>query len=248
MFIGHYGVALAAKRAAPGTSLGTFILAAQLADLLWPIMLLLGLESVRVEPGATVVTPLAFEHYPITHSLLALFAWAALVAGVYAIARRYVRGTALVGGLVLSHWLLDLVVHRPDLPLVPGAGPRLGLGLWNSLPATLALELSLLALGFFVYARSTRASDRAGRWGLMTLVGLLVVIYVANVFGPPPSDVAALPFMGLTLWLFVPLGYWVDRHRMPLRPHAPGDQASSRSVSASAVTGNARGSSASISM
>ena len=264
MFIGHYGVALAAKRAAPGVSLGTFILAAQLADLVWPLMLLTGLEQVRLEPGATAVTPLDFVSYPFTHSLLALVGWAALLAGGYLIAHRRGRGgpeapgirrghsAAIVGAVVISHWVLDVLVHRPDLPLVPGLEPRVGLGLWNSLPATLTLEIAFLGIGTAAYLAATRAANSRGRWGLYALVALLGLIYAGNVFGPPPVDISVLPFMGLTLWLFVPFGYWVDRHRTPaVQPvieDVAGDQASSRSVSASAVTGKARASSASSSM
>ena len=128
MFIGHFGVGLAAKPLAPKTSLGTLFLAAQFIDLLWPTLLILGIEQVRIDPGNTAVTPLDFERYPVSHSLLAVIGWAVLIAVAYQLLRRYPRGAIVLGILVVSHWLLDLVVHRPDLPLYPGSA-RFGFGL-----------------------------------------------------------------------------------------------------------------------
>src|SRR5512140_1902671 len=142
MFLGHFGVAMAGKQVAPRPSLGTLVLAAQFVDGLWPILLLLGIEQVRIAPGITAVTPLDFTSYPYSHSLLADALWAALVAGAYWMFRRDARGALWLGALVLSHWLLDFASHRPDMPLWPGS-PGLGLGLWFSLPATLAVEYGL---------------------------------------------------------------------------------------------------------
>src|SRR6476646_10437956 len=134
MFIAHFGVALAAKKAAPKTSLGTLILAAQFLDFLWPAFLLLGIEHVRIVPGATTVSPLEFTDYPISHSLLMATVWAVLFGGVYYGLRRNARSALVVGTAVISHWVLDFIVHRPDLQLYPGSEVRVGLGLWNSLP------------------------------------------------------------------------------------------------------------------
>src|SRR6186997_681775 len=128
MFIGHFGVAFAAKRPAPRVSLGTLFLAAQFIDLLWPVLLLLGVERVRIAPGITRVTPLDFEHYPISHSLLAVLGWAVLVGGAHFLLRRERRAALIVAALVLSHWVLDLLMHRPDLPLAPGATVLVGFG------------------------------------------------------------------------------------------------------------------------
>ena len=136
MFIGHYGVALAAKRIAPRTSLALLVLAAQFLDLIWPIFLLLGFEHVRVVPGITRVQPFEFYDYPFSHSLTMALRWAVAVGLIYYLARRYVRGTWVVTVLVVSHWVLDFVSHRPDLPLWPG-GPKVGLGLWNSWAASI---------------------------------------------------------------------------------------------------------------
>jgi hypothetical protein len=213
VFLGHYGVALAAKRAAPRTSAGTTVLAAQFLDLLWPLLLLVGLESVRIVPGLMAASALEFEHYPISHSLLTTALWALLVAGIYHGFRRYRTGALVVCALVLSHWLLDAVMHQPDLPLWPGSGILVGGGLWNSLAATLALEFGLFGAGVAVYAGSTRPVDRIGRWGLWSLVALLVLFYLGSLTGPPP-DTRSLAIGGLALWLFVPWMAWVDRHRV----------------------------------
>src|SRR5512141_672663 len=144
MFLGHFGVALAAKRVAPGPSLGTLALAALLADGIWPVFMLLGLEKVEIVPGITAVTPLLFVSYPYTHSLVADVLWGALVAGAYFLRRRDRVGALWLAALVLSHWVLDFIAHRPDMPLWPG-GPVVGLGLWYSVPATLVVELGLFA-------------------------------------------------------------------------------------------------------
>ncbi len=213
MFIGHFALGFAAKTAAPRVSLGTLFLAAQFIDLLWPTFLLMGLERVRVEPGATVVTPLVFEHYPWSHSLLAVLGWAVLLAGLHFLLVRERRSAVVLALLVLSHWLLDLLVHRPDLPLWPWGGAMAGLRLWSSLPLTLALEVPLFVLGVWLYARSTRPLDGAGRWGLVGLVLFLFVIYAGNVLGSPPPSVTAIAWVGQLQWLLVLWAYWVDQHR-----------------------------------
>ncbi len=213
MILGHYGVALAAKRVAPRTSLGTLILAAQWADLLWPALLLLGVERVRVAPGLMAANSLDFVSYPYSHSLLMLVVWGLVLGGVYFAARRYVRGAWVVGALVVSHWVLDLVVHRPDLPLWPGSPVKVGLGLWNSIAGTLIVEFGLLVLGTVVYVRTTRARDRIGSWGLWAMLVLLGAMLLSGLAAPPPPDPRIMAYGALGLWLFVPWGYWVDRHR-----------------------------------
>jgi hypothetical protein len=214
MFIGHFGVAMAAKRVAPRISLGTTILAAQWADVIWPLLVLLGLERVRIAPGITEVTPLDFVSYPYSHSLLADLVWAALFAVVYGSLRKDWRGAVWLAVLVLSHWVLDVVAHRPDMPTWPG-GPKLGLGLWNSVPATLFVEFALFGTGASLYARSAPARDRMGSLLFGALVVVLAVIYLASVFGPPPPSEQALVITALLGWLFVAWGYWIDRHRVP---------------------------------
>ena len=213
MFIGHFGSAFGAKTIAPEVSLGTLFLAAQFPDLLWSTLLLLGVERVRISPDGAFVTPLVFEHYPVSHSLLAAMGWALAVALVYLALRRYRRGAALLGLLVISHWLLDAIVHRPDLPLFPGSSTLVGLGLWSSLPASMVVEASLFALGVWFYVRTTRPIDSAGKWSLWALVLFLSAIFAGNFSGTPPPSTQAVAWVGELHWLLVLWGYWIDNHR-----------------------------------
>jgi hypothetical protein len=217
MFIGHFALGLAGKRAAPALSLGTLFMAAQLLDLLWPTFLLLGIEQVQVAPGITPVTPLDFVSYPYSHSLAAALGWAALFGGVCWLWRRRAGNSLLLAGLVLSHWVLDWASHRPDLPLDFSGPARVGLGLWYSLPATLAVELLLLLAGALIYSRSTLPQDRAGHYGFWGLVVFLLVAYLAAVLGPPPTNAEMLGWGGQSVWLLVLWGFWVDRHRRAIR-------------------------------
>jgi hypothetical protein len=215
MFVGHFAVAFGAKRAVPAVSLGTLFIAGQLADLVWPVLVLAGIERVGVQQGLTVVTPLDFIYYPFSHSLLAAAAWAGLFAAAYvALRKAAVRTGAVLALVVVSHWLLDALTHRPDMPLSVSAGStRVGLGLWNSLAGTIAVEGALFAAGVWLYARSTRPIDRAGRLALWGLVAFLLAIYAANLFGPPPPSGMAAAWSALAMWLLVLWGYWLDRHR-----------------------------------
>jgi hypothetical protein len=214
MFIGHLGVGLAVKRVAPGPSLGTALLAAQWADGIWPVFVLLGLEHVEISPGITKVTPLDFVSYPWSHSLLADVGWAALFAVVYGALRKDWPGAGWLAALVMSHWVLDVIAHRPDMPTWPG-GPKLGLGLWNSVVGSLIVEFALYGAGIWLYVRSTRTRDALGSALFWIFIVVLGGIYVASVFGPPPPSERALAFTGLAGWLFVAWAYWIDRHRVP---------------------------------
>lgn len=218
MFIGHYALALGAKKVAPAVSLGTTFLACQFADLLWPTLLMLGIETVAIDPGNTLVTPLNFISYPYSHSLVMLAVWSAL----FALAYRAIKGwngaaIATVAALVLSHFVLDVITHRPDMPITIGGSGRLGLGLWNHPGAALAVELAMFITGGAIYLVATRARDAAGRIGLWALIVVMVAVYFAALYGPPPPSVAAVAGAGQLLWLFVAWAYWVDRHRA-LRP------------------------------
>jgi len=215
VFLGHFGVALGAKRASPRTSLGVLFIAAQLPDLLWPVFLALGWERVAIQPGNTAFTPLAFVSYPLSHSLLMVVVWAILAAVAYAFWRHDSWGALVIALLVVSHWLLDAIAHRPDLPLYPG-GPLVGAGLWDSVPETLVVEGGIFLAGLAVYLRSTRARDGIGRSGLFLLVALLVLVYVGAVVGPSPPNVRAVIISGFAAWLFPFWAWWVDTHRVSL--------------------------------
>lgn len=213
VFIGHFALAFGAKRIEPRASLGLLFAACQLADLVWPLLVLAGVEAVEVRPGDTRFTPLEFVRYPYSHSLLAVAVWAAAL-GVAALAGKARGRTALVAALlVVSHWVLDALTHRPDLPLWPGGSARVGLGLWNSVAGTLAVEVALFAGGVALYAAATSARDRRGALGLWGLVGFLALAYVAAAFGPPPPDGRAVATTALAMWLLVLWAWWVDRHR-----------------------------------
>ena len=213
MFIGHFALALAGKKVAPRTSLGTLMLSTAFVDVLWPFFLLFGWEHVRIDPGNTAVTPLDLYDYPISHSLVGGIGWAMVFGAVYCWRTRYRRGTLVVSLGVISHWLLDFFSHRPDMPLLLSGGPKLGLGLWNSIPATLVVEGSMYLAGIWIYTRVTRARDRIGRLGLAIFLAALVFLYLGNIFGPPPPSLNILFAMGpIVLALYV-FPYWIDRHR-----------------------------------
>jgi hypothetical protein len=214
MFIGHYALGFGAKRVAPSVSLGVLFLACQLADLVWPNLVLTGVEVLAIDPGNTAFTPLNFVSYPYSHSLVALALWAVVAAGLYAVVRRSTTTAVVtVGALVLSHWVLDVVSHRPDMPITIGGSTKIGFGLWQSVPATMIVEGALFAAGVWIYARVTEARDRTGTLALWGLVAFFVVVYLANVFGPPPPSPAAVAWSAQAMWLLVAWGYWVDRHR-----------------------------------
>jgi hypothetical protein len=215
MFLGHFATAYAAKKLAPRTSLGTLFAAAQLPDLVWPWLLLAGVEHVSIVPGDTAFTPLRFDSYPISHSLLTIAAMGAAFGAVHFWRKRRALDALVLALLPVGHWVLDFFSHRPDMPLWPG-GPRLGLGLWNSVPATITVELLLFAASIAVALSATRARDRVGRWGFAGLAAFLFVIYAANAASPPPPSTHAIAWAGaIGGILLTALAAWVDRHRQP---------------------------------
>src|SRR3954470_13087223 len=213
MFLGHYGLSFAAKRAAPRTSLGALTFAGEFLDELWPILLLLGVEHVKIVPGLMAMSPLDFTDYPISHSLVMAAVWGSLVGGAYFLSRKYGRGAWILGPLVVSHWFLDLPMHRADLPLWPGASsPKFGWGWGNSIAVTMIVEVTIYAAGVSLYARSTRALDKIGSWGLWIYIFVLAAIFFSSNGAPPPSE-RALAWTTLLLWVFIPWAWWVDKHR-----------------------------------
>jgi len=215
MFIGHFALGLAAKKVDPKPSLGTYFLAAQFLDLLWPFFLLAGIETVAIDPGNTAFTPLHFISYPYSHSLQATLVWGALFGGIYFLLQRFTRPAVLLGLLVASHWLLDFITHRPDLPLGVNEATKVGLGLWNQKELTIAVELLLFGICAYLYTRSTRPLNRTGQYALWGLLLFLLLIYIMNMLGDPPPNAGAIGYVGLAQWLFVIWGYWIDRNRQP---------------------------------
>jgi membrane-bound metal-dependent hydrolase YbcI (DUF457 family) len=213
MFIGHFAVGLALKRVAPRTSLGVLVAAPQTLDLLWPIFLLLGLEHVRIDPGNTAVTPLAFDSYPYSHSLVMAIVWGVIFAAAYFLRTKLPASAGWIAFAVVSHWILDWITHRPDMPIAPWSGTKVGLGLWNSVPWTVAVETAMFVAGVWIYARATHARDRMGRVNLWAYVAALAAMYIGNIVGPPPPDVRSLEIVALGLWLLPLWAEWIDRHR-----------------------------------
>jgi hypothetical protein len=213
MFLGHFAVALGAKRAVPAISLGMLFLACQLADLIWPVLVLSGVEHVEIDPGNTAFTPLAFVSYPYSHSFTALAGWGLIAAFAYSLYRRNRGAAVAIVIVVLSHWVLDVITHRPDLPITIGGSARLGLGLWNSVVGTLAVEGAMFAAGIWLYLQSTVARDRTGTIAFWSLVGTLAAINLANLVSPPPPSATAVAIAAEAMWLFVLWAFWIDRHR-----------------------------------
>lgn len=213
MFIGHIALGFAAKRIAPKTSLGSLIASAEMADILFPILVVLGWESAGFTSNANRFLAIVLDRYPISHSLLALILWGVVVGLLYRWRRGYGRGALAISALVVSHWVLDFVTHRPDMPLWPG-GPKVGLELWASVPGTIVVEGLMLAAGVWLYAGATRARDAVGRWGLWGYVTLLVLLYLASLLPSPAPAPAAFAVVALALTAVI-LGFaaWVDRHR-----------------------------------
>jgi hypothetical protein len=206
MFIGHFAAGLAGRRLTPAVPLAVWFLSVQLLDVLWPFFILSGLEHVRIDPGNTAFTPLDFVDYPISHSLVAALVWGLLFAATW----RLLRGRSETAWLlflgVLSHWVLDVISHRPDVPVLPH-GPYLGLGLWNSVPLTLAVEISM-----FVWAIAFYARGRQPRMSFWILIAVLFVFYLAAAFGPPPPSVTAIGWTSIAaLIIIMPWAWWVEK-------------------------------------
>jgi len=215
VFLGHFALGFAVKRATPRVNLATLFAAAQLPDLLWPVFVALGIERVQIAPGDTAFTPLAFVSYPWSHSLVLVAMWGAAFAVAHFLRSRNAVAAVVLLLLALSHWLLDYLTHRPDLPLYPGSAVY-GLGLWNSVGWTLLLEGALFIAGTWLYAQATRPRDGRGQYAFVSLVGVLVLSYVANVLSAPPSvtaiwSVGIFGFLLLGAW-----GAWADRNRVPV--------------------------------
>lgn len=205
MFIGHFAVGIAGRRLTPRTGLGWWFTSVIFADMLWPVFLLTGLEHAELSGSSNPFLTLTFTDYPLSHSLVASAAWAAIFAGVYRLVTGRRDGALLLAGGVLSHWLLDFISHRPDMPVLP-QGPYVGLELWKSVAATVIVETAMFAGAIWYYARAGR--PRLAFW---ILVATLYLLYVASVVGPPPPSVTVVAWSGIAAWLFLPWAWWADR-------------------------------------
>jgi len=215
--IGHLAVAFAAKRAVPRAPLALLLFAATLPDVLWGTLVLSGVERARIVPGITAASALDLYHYPYSHSLAACVLWAALAAAAVFLFARDRALALLVAACVLSHWVLDVISHRRDVP-VGLHGPYLGLGLWNSVSASIAVEESMLAIGLMLYVRATVAKSPAATWGLAALALLFAGLGVAGYLAPPPPAIAPVAASNLAGVLFVLAAHAIDRRRAPALP------------------------------
>src|SRR5213596_1332232 len=183
MFVGHYGVSFAAKKLEPELPLWLLFIAVQLLDVLWAPFVLLGIEKVRIVPGFTASNPLDLYYMPYTHSLVAAIGWSVVAFLVYRAVRPVPpRAAAIVGVAVLSHWVLDFLVHRPDLPLYDNTA-KAGLGLWNLPVVALGLEALLLLGAMWIYLRHT-----VRRMAMLVFGVVMLAIQAYVFFGPPPSS------------------------------------------------------------
>ena len=213
MFVGHYGVSFAAQRMNRHVPLWVMFIAVQLLDVLWAPFILLGIEKVRIVPGITASNPLDLYYMPYTHSLIAAVVWSSAGYGLYRLWRRRAAASAatLVGLAVFSHWILDFVVHRPDLPLYDNTA-KVGFGLWRHVAFSFPLELIVLGLGAWLYARITGFTTAKGRYVFWGFVVFLAAMQVYANFGPPPASPEAMAVMALAFYLVLALqAAWVER-------------------------------------
>lgn len=214
MFIGHFAVGFASKKFAPRTNMALLIAAPLFADILWPFFLLFGWERVRIDPGNTRFTPLDLAWFPWSHSLLMDVVWATVFALIYYAITRYRVGAAVIWIGVVSHWVLDWITHRPDMPLYPGSA-RYGLGLWNSVSGTMIVELSMFAIGLWLYVRTTRAKDRIGRYAFLAYAAILLLVYLGDRFSAPPGSAGDIAWTGIIAEaILLPWAWWFDHHRV----------------------------------
>lgn len=205
MFIGHFAAGIAGRRLTPRAGLGWWFASVAFLDMVWPVLLLAGIEHVRITPSPNPFLSLTFTSYPVSHSLVGAAAWAVIFAGVWRLAKGRAGGGALLALGVLSHWILDVVSHQPDMPVLPH-GPYIGFGLWRSVGATFIVETAMFAAAIVFYAR--RGRPRAAFW---VLVAFLYVLYVANLFSPAPPSVNAIAWTAIASWVFIPWAWWADR-------------------------------------
>lgn len=208
MFIGHYGVGLLAKKNEKMPSLALMFIAVQLLDLIWPVLVLLGIETLSIDPGNTKLTHLDFQYYPYSHSFLMALVWSIIFGLGYYFFAKNKKGAVLLGSLVMSHWVLDFISHRPDLPLSPFSDFKVGLGLWNYPLIEITLELVIFVSGAFLYYKSPVFKRKKAYW---ILILFLLVIHLMNLFGPPPPSEMAVAWSANLMWIMVIWAWWIEK-------------------------------------
>lgn len=208
MFIGHYALALGARKMDKLPSLAVMFIAVQLLDLLWPVFVLTGIETFEIEVGNTALTPLNFTFYPYSHSLLMAIIWAVLLAAIYFGFTKNKKGATLLAVLVVSHWILDFITHRRDLPLSPFSDAKFGLGLWNLPIVEIILETGIFLGGVYLYFKSANPKRKIAFWSLIVF---FIAIHFMNILGPPPPSVNAVAWSANLMWLFVVWAWWIEK-------------------------------------
>lgn len=223
MFIGHYGVALAARRVSPRVPLGLSFLAVQFLDVLFSLFVLACIEKMRIVPGYTAYNPYELYFMPYSHSLLGALVWSAAAGAAYLLiarqgpSRARTLAAVVLGAAVFSHFVLDFVVHTPDLPLGFGSGsPKIGLGLWNHRYLAIGLELVTLVAGGVIYLRGTRPVRRRAAAATAVFAAALVATTVATPFFPDPASGRAFAIQALVSYaVLAAAAALIDRGRQP---------------------------------
>ena len=220
MFIGHYGAGLAAKKFAvvpdgkiKPPSLGSFFLASQFLDLLWPLLIILGIEKAEIANSGNPFLNLTFSYYPYSHSMITVVFWSLLFGSLYFAFRKNLRNAVILGIVVFSHWILDLISHIPDLQILLGNNYKIGLGLWNSVAFTILIEGGIFLTGTYLYLKSTESINKRGNYIIWSLIIFLSSVYFLNIISPPPPSIEAVAYTGLSQWLIILWAYWADSNR-----------------------------------
>jgi len=224
MFIGHYGIGLALKKVEPKLSLGLLIFGAIMLDILFGLFLLSGIEHAKIVPGATVVSPFEFYDYPFSHSAVGVIIWATVGFLAYWLwpkgdRTQRKRPAFILAVAIFSHFILDFISHTPDLTIFGNNSPKLGLSLWNNLGGTIIVEMGIFFVGFILYMRATKSVSASGKYGFALMILILLVLYIGNIFGPPPPNmISAAVIMTAGQLALVALAFWVDRNRTTIQP------------------------------
>jgi len=215
MFVGHYSVAFAVKSAQNKIPLWVLFVAVQLLDFIWAPFVLLGLEKMRIAPGITAANPLDLYYMPYTHSLIGALVWSALAFLVYKVTSRTKMSTALIVALaVFSHWILDLIVHRPDLAIYDDT-LKVGFGLWNYRGLEFGLEVAILVAGIVIYLKRNVVRSAVRKYSLIIFGVLLILIQTGNTFVSRPlsSDHAVAVTALISYTLFTAVAFLLEKKR-----------------------------------
>jgi hypothetical protein len=214
MLLGHIAIGLGSKKYAPRISLGTLVLASGFADILWLLLSMLGIEHFRIVRGYTLMSSYDMYDTPFSHGLLANLVLAILFGGIYFLFNKDRRASMVLCLVVLSHWILDFITHRPDMVLISNSWPRVGLELWSSYWGTICVEIGLFIIGMTLYIKTTNARRRQAWLPLILLILYSSTLFIGSFFAAPPENIFTLCVSSLIIFLiFIVLAYWTDMLR-----------------------------------